>query len=97
MTVDEHLVIDLADIQAVEVECGNCHTSISYRPVNWKPGEQWCPGCDQRIWHPDSADLANHKQLAAALGAILARREKADTRVKLRVMWPLHTQAANDH
>ncbi len=86
MTVDERLVIDLGDVQAIHVECQECHTTISYPPDKWNPVEGSCPGCHEDLWRDGTRDLSDAKGLASALKAILVHpQDKGTPHVRLQV------------
>ena len=91
MTVDEQLRIELTDVLGIEIECGGCHTRVTFQPVNWKPetGDLYCPGCQQAMWLSGTGEYRNIRDLAAAFRALTATSADAGkTRVRFQLAWP---------
>jgi hypothetical protein len=89
MTLEECLRIELADVRGVEVECGGCQTTVTFKPVNFKPGEIYCPGCSQPLWQSGTGDYRNIREFASAFRALIAQAsEDGKTRVRLQLPWP---------
>lgn len=49
MTADQKVVLDVADIIAVRLECGSCQTAVSISPLDWKEATYQCPNC-RALW-----------------------------------------------
>ena len=93
MTVDDRLVIDLADVLAVQCECRKCKTSITYTLAAWEPREMICPSCRATWWVNENPGLLDLQRFAANWRSILERQAKAvgedrSTNVSIRLQIP---------
>jgi len=47
--------VSLADLLALQVQCANCETTISFPLEDWYPKGFECPKCQKEIWSRESA------------------------------------------
>ncbi len=67
MTTRRTITIDVEDIPALEVRCGNCAGLVSF-PVGHQAADFLkCPGCGQSLLEVGSASSMTLVQIAAAL------------------------------
>jgi hypothetical protein len=69
MTIINRFCPELSDIVAIQMECGNCHATISYPPAKWTPKALECPSCSVTL----VAGSTNN--LSAELRALYALQE----------------------
>jgi hypothetical protein len=62
MTIINRLYPELSDILAVQLECRNCHATISYPTACWKPASLKCPNCSVTLV---TGPEAHSKELSA--------------------------------
>lgn len=91
MTVEDQVVIDLTDVLAIQCECRQCDTVISYPIDKWEPSEMQCPGCKLPWWTTNNPGLG-HLQEFAKLWQLIKERQtvmplgvNARTRIRFRV------------
>jgi len=70
VTVDDRLFLDLKDIVAIQVECPECHATISSTPAEWHPKETICPNCPKTLWPAGGSEIQRLVRVADALREI---------------------------
>jgi len=67
MTTRRTITIDVEDIPALEVRCGNCSGLVSFPVGHQAPEFLKCPGCGQWLFEVGSPSSLTLLQLSAAL------------------------------
>ncbi len=76
MTVDDHLLIDLSDIRAIQFRCRGCGTTVGHPPEKWSPSGFICPNCNRQWLGGQTIALKAITELAGALKTLLGPESK---------------------
>jgi Zn finger protein HypA/HybF involved in hydrogenase expression len=76
VTLEEQVVIELGDIIGVQVECLECHATISSASAQWKPRQVECPNCPKSLWLAGQGDTMRLTQMANALRELMSHGPK---------------------
>jgi hypothetical protein len=86
VTIDDRITIEPKDILAIQLECpnGECGTvTVWQAPQLQKIAGLVCPGCEQPVIQPRSAEAEHLRHLASALVGLAG-----DRRVRLQITNP---------
>jgi len=83
LTTIKRIYFEPSDIRAIQLECGNCNTTISYPLKKWKPETIDCPNCLAALIKGVKEVTALTK-LAESLNTLLLLAECDKPRFQLR-------------
>jgi DNA replicative helicase MCM subunit Mcm2 (Cdc46/Mcm family) len=79
MTIETRTTLELGDIQAIEFECGSCHTKIVFPIGQFKDPPTRCSACGERsgqwLVH-GNADFSEIKNLVFIIQSISTRKQE---------------------
>jgi hypothetical protein len=81
MTINKRIFFETSDIQAIQLECNACGTTISCPSGKWKPEASSCPNCGVALIK-DVDDVFTLKKLADSLGTLLALKKKLNFQLR---------------
>lgn len=81
MTIEDRVVIDLADLAVVRFECSACGSAVSFKTADWTQIPAQCPGCRVTWLLPASAQATTLTKLANNLRGATAIAEAAGFRM----------------
>lgn len=87
MTISKRISFETSDIQAIQLECGKCGTTISCPLEKWKPEASSCPNCGVPMIK-DATDVFTLKKLAESLGTLMALKEKLSFKLRFEFKQP---------
>jgi hypothetical protein len=67
VTTINRICPELSDIVAIQLECNNCHATISYPPATWKPSYLKCPNCSVTLVEGSMQHLSDELRALFAL------------------------------
>jgi hypothetical protein len=76
MAVDDRITLDLMDIQAIQLDCRQCPTSISCAPDKLSPKALYCPNCGEVLLADNSEEIDLLRQFARTLRKFTDPRSK---------------------
>lgn len=82
MTFETRCFIDVSDILALEIVCGNCRNSITYPIDSNSPIPDKCPSCGHALFSVRENDWAAVKELQTVLN-IVSSRKMANVRLQV--------------
>jgi len=86
MTIDDRVLIDVADLAAVRFECGACGTAVTFPTSTWETIPPRCPGCGVE-WHvgTNMAPYESLNRLRVGLKAVVAVAPQVGYRVRFEL------------
>lgn len=84
MTINQRVSFEASDIQAIQLECKGCGTTISCPLGKWKPEASSCPNCPAPMIK-DTTDVFTLRKLAEALSALVTLDEKLTFKLRFEV------------
>jgi hypothetical protein len=85
VTVDDRLTFDFGDILALQIECANCHTTISASPEKFNAYVYNCPGCNEELWGRESLEHKLVQGLAITMKRMRELSKEAAFQVRIQV------------
>lgn len=90
MATDDRITIDVGDLLAIQVECLECGTAVSYPPSKWDPQAIIrCPTCMTYWWQGDTGPRWVWDNLVKGLmGLRDLKKEEEPFRLRFQVRRP---------
>jgi hypothetical protein len=89
MTIEDRVVLDLADIRAIRLECSRCGTTVSFKAEGWDKIPAQCAGCGESWHNGESTPVFQAvNRLAVGLRGVIGSTPTMTFRVRLELDRP---------
>ena len=87
MTAEQRLILEVADVLALRVECAKCGAAVVVKPTDWRETPLECPGC-KAFWDlprlPDQQGTPLH-HLGTGLRQLSEQTKAGPTPYKVKI------------
>jgi hypothetical protein len=100
MTPEQRLILEMADVLAIRLECSKCGAAVVMKPTDWRESPLECPGC-KGFWelpHVVEQSFSAIQHLGTGLRMLLDQAQsaaKAGATLPYRVRFEIRDPASS--